>query len=371
VNHQDVAVVASTPTTLTFIMSRPASIPHDPTHAAGEPAVLSVAGNGPIIESATVPIVIATYQILVMGDSIIWSEGLQEPDKIHSLVEAYVKTLHPGIEVYKTVVAHTGAILSFNVPITGTAHNGDIPQDDPSIQQQENALAALPNASTIDLILMTSCANDVGFKHFLDPLATHATIAARVSQYCFTDMAAFLTATAGHFPAATIIDAGYYQGLSMDTDTNFYTTIAGVYYGLSDNHGLLPQALAASVGISPANAPTVTGNAAFFASQANMQLNNAAAAANTLLTPHRVFFADPGFGPTNAANASNAWVFGLSGVIPGPTDSSAALSEREGQCAAVYSPLSTDYTFCRLASTGHPNETGALKYFAAIKPFVH
>ncbi|HEV7572935.1 MAG TPA: IPT/TIG domain-containing protein [Thermoanaerobaculia bacterium] len=370
INHQDIAAVTSTPTTLTFVMSRPASIPHDPAHAGGEPAILSVAGSGPIIESDPVPIIIATYQMLVIGDSIIWSEGLQQPDKIHSLVEAYVKTLHPGIEVYKTDMSHTGAILSFNVPITGTAHNGDIPQDFPSIQQQENALAALPNAPTIDLILMTSCANDVGFKHILDPLATHPSIAARVAQYCLTDMAAFLKATASHFPAATIIDAGYYQGLSMDTSSTYYVSIAGVNYGLEDNQGLAPQALAAAVGVSAANKPLVTGNAGFFASQANLQLANAVASANTLLTPHRIFFANPGFGPTNAANASNAWVFGMSGVIPGPTDSSAALSAREQQCASVYNTSSMDYMFCRLASTGHPNETGALKYFGAIKPFV-
>jgi hypothetical protein len=372
VNHQDIATVtASTPQTLSFVMVRPTSIPHDPAHAAGEPAILSVAGSGPIIESDPIPIVIATYQMLVIGDSVIWGEGLQDPNKIHSLVEAYEETLHPGMSVYKTVKAHTGAILSWNTSISGIEHNGDIPQDYPSIQQQANALASLPNAATIDLILVTSCANDVGFKHFLDPLATYPNIAARVSQYCHNDMKSFLTSLAGQFPAATIVVAGYYQGLSLDSDPNYFVTVTGVLYGLEDNQGLGPDALAAAVGISPANKPLVSAHAAYFASQANIRLAAAVNDANVSLTPHRIFFADPGFGPTNAANASQAWLFGLAGIpIPHSTDSSAALSERENQCAAVYNTSSFDYMFCRLAAAGHPNETGATKYFDAIKPFL-
>jgi lysophospholipase L1-like esterase len=371
VNHEDIASVSLTSsTTLFFVMVRPASIPYNPHNARGEPAILSVASNGPIIESDSIPIVIATFQMLVLGDSVIWGEGLQDPDKIHSLVEAHEKTLHPGMSVYKTVLAHSGAILSWNASISGTAHDGDISQDYPSIQQQANAAASLPNASTVDLILVTGCANDVGFQNFLNVTASQTSIANLVQRYCLGDMTAFLQATANQFPAATIVVADYYQGVSLETDPYFINVVA-VLYGLQDNQGLAPKALAAWLGSSPAAIPIVAGNAGYFASQANMQLGNAVAAANSSLTSPRIFFADPGFGPTNAANASNPWLFGLRGhVVPGPTDSSAALSRRENQCSGIYSKTSIDYMFCRLASAGHPNETGAVQYFNAIKPFL-
>jgi lysophospholipase L1-like esterase len=371
VNHEDIATVSPTnSTTLSFVMKRPASIPYDSQNAGGEPAILSVTGSGPIIESNSIAIVIATFQMLVMGDSIMWSEGLQEPDKIHSLVEAYERTLHPGMSVYKSNKAHTGAVLSWNNPISGTAHDGDIPQDYPSIQQQADEFASSPNAATVDLILVSACANDVGFKNFLHPLATQTSIAALVSQYCFGDMTAFLQKTATQFPAAKIIVAGVYQGLSMDTDPGYYVNLAGVFYGLSSNQGLGPSALAAAVGITPVTRLTVTSNAGYFAAQVNIQLANAVNAANSGVSQPRIFFADPQFGPTNAANASNAWVFGLSGGLPNPTDSLASLNRRIGHCASVYNNLSVDYQFCKLASTGHPNETGATKYFDAIKPLL-
>jgi lysophospholipase L1-like esterase len=371
VNHEDIATVTSTSsTTLSFVMVRPASIPYNPANAGGEPAVLSVASSGPIIESDTIPIVIATFQMIVIGDSVIWGEGLQDPDKFHSLVEAHEKTLHPGMSVYKTVEAHTGATLSWNTSLTGTKRDGDIPQTYPSIQQQANVLASLPNAATVDLVLVTACANDVGFKHFLDPQATQASIASRVSQYCLTDMTAFLQTLANQFPAATIGVAGYYQGLSLESDP-YFINLAGVLYGLQNNQGLEPKALAIAVGINAATIPVVAGNAGYFASQANMQLANAVTAANVSLPPHRIFFADPGFGPSNAANASDAWVFGLGGhLVPGPTDSSVALNRRVNRCALTYPINSFDFMFCRLASTGHPNETGAMRYFIAIKPFL-
>ncbi len=371
VNQEDIANVSPTSsTTLSFVMKRPASIPQNPQNAGGEPATLSVASSGPIIESNSIPIVIATFQMLVIGDSIMWSEGLQEPDKIHSLVEAYERTLHPGMSVYKSVKAHTGAVLSWNNPISGTAHDGDIPQDYPSIQQQANEFASSPNAATVDLILVSACANDVDFKNFLDPMATQASIAAKVSQYCLGDMTAFLQKTATQFPSAKIIVTGYFQGLSMDTDPGYFVNLAGVFYGLSNNQGLGPSALAVAVGITPATRLTVTSNAGYFAAQSNMQLANAVNAANSGLSQPRIFFADPKFGPTNAANASNAWVFGLSGGVPAPTDSLASLNRRIGQCESVYNKLSVDCMFCKLASTGHPNEIGATKYFDAIKPLL-
>jgi hypothetical protein len=370
VNHEGIAnVTATSSTKLSFVMKRPASIPHDPANSGGEPAILSVATSGPIIESDSIPIVIATFQMFVIGDSVVWGEGLQQPDKFHSLVEAYEIAMHPEISVYKTVKAHTGATLSWNAPLGGTEHDGDIPQEYPSIQQQANALVSLPNAATADLILVTGCANDVDFKHFIDPLATHGSIAGYVSRYCLADMTSFLTSLANQFPAAKIVVAGYYQGLSMDSAPTYFVSLAGVYYGMSDNQGLAPDLLAAAVGISPASQAIVSDHAAYFAEQANMQLAAAVAAANASLASPRLYFANPGFGPTNAANASDAWVFGLK-VPLGPTDSHTALTRREGVCSGVYDTSSFDYKFCRLASTGHPNEKGAAKYFEAIKPFL-
>jgi hypothetical protein len=134
----------------------------------------------------------------------------------------------------------------------------------------------------------------------------------------------------------------------------------------------LPDTLAVAVGIGPANKFLVSEHAAFFASEANRQLDLAVGDANASLASTRIYFADPRFGPTNAANASDPWLFGLKGIpVPGPTDSYAAQTRRKKLCEALFkSTISPDYTFCKLASAGHPNEKGAQKYFDQIKKFL-
>lgn len=355
--------------TIDFVMKRPNSVPYDPTHAAGEPALLSVASSGPILASNSLPIVIATYQMLVMGDSIAWGEGLQDQNKFYTLVGAHVTAANANMSVYTTMKAHTGAILGWNDTGSGPTVDGDIPVSYPTVKQQAQGVAGSPNAATIDLILVAATANDVGFQHFLDPNATHPQILTRVTQYCHLEMRSFLIWLVSKFPVAKIIVTGYYAGISLDSNPAYLVDLVGVMYGLENNQGLLPTALAVAKGVSPAGLPIIAGNATFFATQANLALKTAVQEANqTYLPPQRIYFADPGFGPQNAALASNAWVYGLSTSlnILQPTDSPASAWRRKSQCQAVYPSSFTDRTFCDLASAGHPNVTGAQHYAAAI-----
>ncbi len=373
VNGQDIAspVTPSSSQTLSFKMVRPASIPRDPANAAGEPAVLSVAGSGPIIESVSIPIVIATFQMLVIGDSVIWGEGLQQPDKFHTLVETQERILNPGISVYKTVAAHTGATLGWNDNGSAAARNGDIPATYPTIKQQAQELANLPNAGTMDLVLLDGCANDVQLKFVFDPTNTPNQIIGRVDQYCGTELTQFLQWLSGAFPVARIVVTGLYQGISQYSDAGPFLSVTGVMYGFENHQTLPPRLLAVSIGLSSASQPMMALNALTFANEANQQMANSVAVAN-LSANNRIFFADPKFGPQNAANASPgpAYVFGLSGGSPQPTDSLAAIHDREHACGKVYAKASADYIYCRLASTGHPDQAGAMKYFDAIKPYL-
>jgi hypothetical protein len=355
--------------TIDFVMKRPNSVPYNPANAAGEPALLSIASSGPILASNSLPIVISTYQMLVMGDSIAWGEGLQDQTKFHTLVGAHVTAANANMSVYKTITAHTGAILGWNDTGSGPTLDGDIPESYPTVKQQAQGVAGSPNAATVDLILVAATANDVGFQHFLDPNATHPQILTRVTQYCHVEMRSFLIWLVAAFPAAKIIVTGYYAGVSLDSSPAYLVDLVGVMYGLENNQGLAPTALAIAKGVSPAGLPIIASNATFFATQANIALKNAVQEANlTYLPPQRIYFADPGFGPQNAALASNAWVFGLSTTlnILQPTDSPASAWRRKSQCQAVFGSNFTDRTFCELASAGHPNVTGAQHYAAAI-----
>ena len=353
---------------LKFMMKRPNNVPRLLSSGSGVPAVLSVASGGPILQSNAISILVATYQMVVIGDSVAWGEGLQDQDKWSTAVAAYVTAANAGMSVYTTIRAHTGAILGWNAALGGTVFDGDVPESDPSVHQQALDLAALPNAASVDLILVTATANDVGSNSWLDPAKTQSDILPRVTQYCHDELLAFLTWLAGAFPAAKIIVTGYYPMLSTASDPNLGVDVVAVYVGLKDNQGLLPEALAVAMGLNPATQPIVARNTEYFATQANLAISLAVKDANTALkaTTTRVYYADPGFGLNNSAYASPAWVFGVNVTPLGlePTDSAAAANRRALQCQILTNSM--DQIYCDVASTGHPNELGAAAYAKAI-----
>lgn len=373
INNTDVANATFIDSqTVKFTMLRPGFLPYNPAASAGEPAYLSVAVSGPVMASNQIPIVIATFQMVCVGDSIMWGQGLQEPEKFYSLVAAHVKATNGGVSVFTTNKARTGAILGWYDLGSGPDRPGDLPDSYPTVKQQAEGLAALPNAPDVDLVLVCAGANDVKFSEFLDPHANRGRIQARVTEYCENNMTEFLTWLASKFTSATIVCAGYYAGLSLQSDPNFIVDLVGVQYGLENNKNLGAKALAISIGVSPAGKPTIAGNATFFATQANLAIATAVANANATINPARIFFADPRFKPENAAMAPKAWVYGLNdnGGILQPTDGPTSANQRKTECQARYPHLTkkdlNDREFCNLSSTGHPNVTGAQKYAEAI-----
>jgi len=64
--------------------------------------------------------------MVVLGDSIQWGQGLREDLKFHTLVQNHI---NPGgaIGVYKTVHAHSGAIIGVGVNHQGPPVDGEVP----------------------------------------------------------------------------------------------------------------------------------------------------------------------------------------------------------------------------------------------------
>ena len=364
---------------LDFTMTRPTSVPYDPAHADGEPAQLSVAISGPVLVSNAIPIIIATYHILVLGDSVAWGEGLQEQNKYHTLVGAHVALANAGISVYKTVRAHCGAIVGWNDGGSDAGLPGDVSDSYPTLKQQAESYASSADPAKVNLIVLTGGANDVGFSHFLDPAVTHPQIHTRVTQYCDSEMTAFLTWLGATYPAAKIVVTGYYPGLSTESlalnlahpiSRDVAVMIVAVLYGTKDHQGLLPKAFAVLRGLDETSVVASVSNATYFAEQANLALATAVGKANAAAGGSRFAFADPKFTTHNAALAGDPWVFGLNKIrnIFEPTDSLAAANARASVCQNCYSGphQAADREFCRLSSAGHPNETGAQHYANAI-----
>lgn len=343
--------------TLQAVIVRPLDLIENPTTAAGEPVQLSVR-LGDLVHahhlSNAVPIILDTFRMLVFGDSTMWGNGLPDAQKFHALVEAKVRTGIGGrIGVYRTVAAHNGAIIGNGDTTTVPELNGEVPTKYPTILQQVDKLACLPDAQYVDLVLVDGGINDVKLSVIFDWTQSDSDLISRVEQYCHQDMRVLLTKIALAFPTARIINTGYFAPIAEGS-----------------NNQLWEQVLLSAVAVFgfeiklPVHMSDIKRRSKIFATTANNLLNAAVAETNTALGgAPRIFFADPKFGPDNGVFCSDPWLWGLK-LDLSPEDDIA------GWRAGICEDQSDKVTFCKRSSMGHPNVKGAKKYAEAIYPLL-
>jgi hypothetical protein len=348
--------------TVSFAVIRPVSTA---PNAAGETVTLqAILPDGTSSNSLT--LTMDTLRMLVAGDSIMWGQGLQPTEKFHDQVEQAVKAKHGDIGLYKDVVAHSGATIGVGDATSLPALNGEVPTSYPTIVQQASALsAAIANPQDVGLILLDGGTNDVSVPAILSPLTGQDTLKASVDTHCGSDMRALLTTLATAFPSAKIIVTGYYAIISDQTDI---TLLEAFMIAAGLELGGIPGAVVDGV-VTAAVKATVVAQSKLFADEANKALAASVAAVNASLKGSpRIFFADPMFGPDNAALAPNAFIYGIHSDLS-PEDPLAVSGPRANACSLAGSAR-TNVEVCKRASVGHPNVKGANAYAKAVFPFL-
>lgn len=165
-----------------------------------------------------------TVKVVVLGDSVMWGDGLTDPEKFAVLVGRAIAN-HTSKPVHIDTFAHSGArLLSCEdnslVPLTANDETapGDLDSGRPSSYQQSEIAAEANHDGDADLVLLDGCINeihatDIAFPYFFDFVATDE-IARRVHSYCAQNMADTLTSVAKQFPHATILLIGYWRVVS-------------------------------------------------------------------------------------------------------------------------------------------------------------
>jgi hypothetical protein len=326
-----------------------------PDDAAGEHVTLLVELPD-LTPSNTIPIVLDTYRVFVFGDSVAWGCGLGDSDKFSTLVMNEVATRNGGgIGLYKTVAAHTGAIIGVGNSDSGPELNSEVPNSFPTILEQVNKWKSIPDAKDVDLVLVDGGINDVGISTILNIHDKPNLLQDATQQHCYKDMKTLLAAITSAFSTARIVVTGYFPILSSGSEQTmghqFLSAVILLFLKFPDPR-IVPT--------NPAEWLALFLQCDVFARTANSALAKAVSETNSALGgPARIFFADPGFGPDNAVFAKDACLFGVRGDFS-PEDGMA--SERSKVCGAE--------AFCKHASLGHPNAKGAAKYAQAISAFL-
>src|SRR6266436_8158327 len=99
--------------------------------------------------------------MLVLGDSILWGEGLRAEHKSWYQVKTWLEA-NTGRSVIERIEAHSGAVIERGSGDDSlTATNAEVNVALPTINEEiDNARRFYSNGSTVDLVLITGCAND-------------------------------------------------------------------------------------------------------------------------------------------------------------------------------------------------------------------
>lgn len=338
------------------------------------------------------------FNIVALGDSIVWGQGLDDRSKFTFIVRDWLAAQLQA-PVTLSVFAHSGAVLQADSAFDDAKpYYGEVPNSWPSIPAQARVAAGQPSALTqhyppappageIDLVIVDGGINDVEVTKIV---AGMEDLVAFTRQKCEGPMQALLTQLAIAFPNARVVVTGYFPIVSAQTSLEDLGVLVALLGDVPDAGAAISIIKAVGTldlaGVAAAFDDFLAGrnqsresfrafaaqrSAAFYAT-ATSALRSAVDATNADF--HRNYrFADPGFGPEHAYGTPDTWLWHVSTAGSLPTPDLAAHPRREA-CLARYGTLEAlfsvdeevDAAKCYAASMSHPNRVGAQVYANAV-----
>ena len=332
----------------------------------------------------------SAVNMLVLGDSISWGQGLKDEHKAWFLVKKWLE-LNSGRPVRVQVEAHSGAVIGALTapgadPRTNYTLDGEISRAEPTINDQiENAVRSLADPSQIDLVLVNGCINDVDSRRLLNAVNTPDNIRELAQAKCGPPVEALLNRITLAFPAAHVVIFGYYPIISEFTANDlFMRALAKRFY--------TPAAGDPRLNDKGLRARLIAINREWYQTS-DLMLANVARKVDSELrargSHQRVMFADAAFRAEHsfAANRTRLWGFDAStlrkilvlltlGKVSLHTNDERQ-SQRSDLCKVLLRKPEHEtpeekaaredrLLRCRLAAVGHPNRKGAAMYADAI-----
>lgn len=334
-------------------------------------------------------------QMLVLGDSIMWGQGLKPEQKVWWRVKCWLQE-KTGREVRERIEAHSGALIEgTSATFRFKSNDGEVNLPFPTVNEQLDHAAEFYGAdrSKVNLILVDGCINDVDVSNLLNAAATPEWMRERVTTRCGEGMHNLLRRVTESFPNAYVILTGYYRIISSETADNPFLRM--LVKKLNNErpearHMTDKEMRERLITLSEVWYKVSTASLSQAVSKVNAELSERS-------LPPRVMFVEIEFWPEHSFSASETllwnFMFGstnLSGfrkVIVALSFGTAAYKPNDAvresrvrSCNETYkAPKERKETeaekrdrkdrllICRYASLGHPNQMGAMIYTEAIK----
>jgi hypothetical protein len=189
--------------------------------------------SAPTLANPLAPSLKSTLKIVVLGDSVMWGDGLKPKEKFVALFGQNLANL-TGRSVLVTSFAHSGARLHHiddphsTLNFVGGQPQGDLDSERPTTEEQSDCAAAQqPDA---EIVLLDGCINDVGATKIALPFPFNWTPKETIADdtaACGPEMNALLGRVTTQFKYATIAVVNYYRVVSKDSTVLFAAQVNG------------------------------------------------------------------------------------------------------------------------------------------------
>jgi lysophospholipase L1-like esterase len=321
--------------------------------------------------------------LLVLGDSISWGQGLKTENKSWYHVKAWLEK-STGRPVIERIEAHSGAVIErASATDSLTATNPEVNVGLPTVNDElDSALRFYSDGSKVDVVLISGCGNDVGLLNLLNASGREE-VDRMTEAKCGAPVERLLHKVLTSFPIAKVVIIGYYPFFSEKTRNDFVL------------NALVKRFLKTNPGVPKMNRKEVlerlTANSQAWYQASNKTLAEAVRKVNVGFGAgrQRLGFVKIDFPPeySFAAKETRLWGFDRSPfrmmlvflsfgrIMLPPNDE--VRSQRKASCDEVFRRQPNETTeqkkerkslslLCRYAALGHPNRKGALLYAAAI-----
>ena len=278
--------------------------------------------------------------LLVIGDSVVWGQGLKEEHKTATLLAR-----HLGADV--RMLAHAGAKIGIRDSYMVAMPSGEIPCFFPTILQQLQGVHL--GLTDIKWVLMNGGINDVEIQRVFNPMVPQYELELHTRNYCGRDTLTLLRRATRRFENALVLVLGYYPGLSHQSRPEGIERLYSLVHGMQ---------------FAPVHEPELFRNEIVehclrFWKLSNGLLRGAVEHVNREAGKTRAIFVDSGMTEANAAYAPQSLLWELDLEDPETAPDERAEERRCAAESVAAGPLQRRQ--CCLSSAGHPNVAGAAR----------
>jgi hypothetical protein len=326
------------------------------------------------------------FEMLVVGDSLVWGQGLLEEQKTYSLIRNWLKEelFEDKRSVNLKVKAHSGSTIFLrkkdtlpfekSKKIDMSKVDSEVSVSFPTISSQIEAakieyIADGKSPNAVNLIILSGGIVDITVASILNPFGDNKSLKKDIAKYCNEDMFRLLENAANDFPNAIFVVVGYFPILSKQTPSS--NLLNDMLEAFSFPRLLKPIAnnpLSRQL-FKPLRKKSIKRSQIWF-EDSTRELAVAVNRVNEKLGKQTVIFVKSPITDENALETNNTLLFrmGEKGVV-----NDQLYQKRREVCKTTLENLKRETGFdesprrCEIAAIGHPNVSGAKAYAESIK----